>query len=158
MGMRDGHRVDGTLGARGLPVRLLLILGALSAIGPASMDVYLPGLPAVADAFGTSASSAQLTVAAFLVGLGAGQLVAGSLSDVLGRRRPMLAAIVLYVAATCACAVAPTLPLLVLARLLQARPPPRASSSRARSSATSMRGPSPPATCRGSCSSTGSRR
>ncbi len=100
-------------------VRMLLILGSLSALGPASMDAYLPGLPALTDDFGVSASLAQVTIAFFLVGLGAGQLVAGPLSDILGRRRPMLASIVLYVTATLCCALAPTIELLILSRFLQ---------------------------------------
>lgn len=100
-------------------VRMLLILGSLSALGPASIDGYLPGLPALTDDFGVSTSLAQVTVAVFLVGLGLGQLFAGPLSDVLGRRRPMLTAIVLYVAVTLGCAVAPTIEVLVVSRFLQ---------------------------------------
>jgi MFS transporter, DHA1 family, multidrug resistance protein len=99
--------------------RLLLILGCLSALGPASMDIYLPGLPAVADDFGTTTSTAQLSVALFLVGLGGGQLVAGPVSDSLGRRPPMLAAIVLFVFASLACAAAPSIGVLLAARLVQ---------------------------------------
>jgi DHA1 family bicyclomycin/chloramphenicol resistance-like MFS transporter len=101
------------------PRRLLLILGALSALGPASLDIYLPGLPSVADEFGTSASTAQLTIALFLLGLGGGQLVAGPLSDTFGRRRPMLAAIVLFAFASTACAAAPSIEVLLASRILQ---------------------------------------
>lgn len=83
------------------------------------MGGYLPSLPALADEFGATASLAQASVAVFLVGLGAGQLVIGPLSDVFGRRRPMLAAIVAYVAASLGCALAPTIELFIVFRLLQ---------------------------------------
>jgi DHA1 family bicyclomycin/chloramphenicol resistance-like MFS transporter len=99
--------------------RLLLMLGALSAVGPASMDIYLPALPALADDFGTSAGVAQLTVAAFLTGLGAGQLTSGALSDAFGRRRPLLVALACYAAASVVCALAPTIAVLIAGRLAQ---------------------------------------
>jgi DHA1 family bicyclomycin/chloramphenicol resistance-like MFS transporter len=100
-------------------LRLFLILGALSALGPASMDIYLPGLPTLAREFGTTESAAQLTVSLYLVGLGVGQLVAGPLSDVHGRRAPLIAALAVYIAATVLCGLAPGIALLVLSRLLQ---------------------------------------
>jgi len=100
-------------------LRMLLVLGSLSALGPASMDGYLPGLPGISDDFGVSASLVQVTIAVFLVGLGAGQLVAGPLSDAFGRRRPMLAAIVLYATVTLCCAAAPTIEVLIVGRFLQ---------------------------------------
>lgn len=100
-------------------LRLFLILGAVSALGPASMDIYLPGLPTLTRELGTTESSAQLTVSLFLVGLGLGQLVAGPLSDVRGRRGPLLASLAIYIAATAACAVAPNIGVLVAARFLQ---------------------------------------
>lgn len=98
---------------------MLLILGSLSALGPAAMDGYLPGLPALTDDFGISASLAQVTVAVFLVGLGSGQLVAGPLSDAFGRRRPVLVAIGLYLVATVCCSLAPTIGVLIGCRFLQ---------------------------------------
>jgi DHA1 family bicyclomycin/chloramphenicol resistance-like MFS transporter len=100
-------------------LRLFLILGALSALGPASMDIYLPGLPTLTREFGTTESAAQLTVSLYLVGLGVGQLVAGPLSDVHGRRAPLVAALAVYIVATVLCGVAPGIVMLVLSRLLQ---------------------------------------
>jgi DHA1 family bicyclomycin/chloramphenicol resistance-like MFS transporter len=100
-------------------LRLFLILGAVSALGPASMDIYLPGLPTLTRELGTTESSAQLTVSLFLVGLGLGQLIAGPVSDVRGRRGPLIAALAVYIAATAACAVAPDIGVLVAARFLQ---------------------------------------
>lgn len=102
---------------RGL--RLFLIIGALSALGPASMDIYLPGLPTLTREFGTSESTAQLTVSLYLVGLGVGQLIAGPLSDVHGRRSPLMAALAVYIVATALCALAPGIEVLVVSRLLQ---------------------------------------
>lgn len=99
---------------------LVVVLGALSAFGPLSTDMYLPSLPDIGYNLGTSASAVQLTLTASTVGLGAGQLVAGPLSDSLGRRRPLMAGLVMFAVFSLACAVAPTLPLLVLFRLLQA--------------------------------------
>src|ERR1700761_762723 len=71
--------------------KLIVILGGLSAFGPLSMDMYLPGLPALARDFGVSPSSGQLTLTACMLGIAAGQLFIGPLSDTLGRRRPLLA-------------------------------------------------------------------
>ncbi len=83
------------------------------------MDIYLPGLPTLTREFGATESAAQLTVSLYLVGLGAGQLIAGPLSDVHGRRRPLMAALAVYIVATVLCAVSPSVALLVVSRLLQ---------------------------------------
>jgi DHA1 family bicyclomycin/chloramphenicol resistance-like MFS transporter len=79
--------------------RLIVILGALSAFGPLSMDMYLPGLPALTRDFGASASSGQLTLTACMLGIAAGQLFTGPLSDARGRRRPLLTGLIGYIAA-----------------------------------------------------------
>ena len=100
-------------------VQLIVILGALSAFGPLSLDMYLPALPALAADLGASAAEAQLTLTACLLGLACGQIVAGPLSDALGRRRPLLAGLVGYTLASLICATAPSVPVLVLLRLLQ---------------------------------------
>ncbi|MGB8876635.1 MAG: MFS transporter, partial [Solirubrobacteraceae bacterium] len=71
--------------------RTILILGSLSAFGPLSMDMYLPGLPALTRDLGASASTGQLTLTGCMLGLAAGQLFTGPLSDSLGRRRPLVA-------------------------------------------------------------------
>jgi DHA1 family bicyclomycin/chloramphenicol resistance-like MFS transporter len=98
---------------------MLLVLGGLSLLGAASTDLYLPGLPEMTRDFGVPASVAQLTIATYLVGLGLGQVVAGPLSDVFGRKRPMLAAIVVYVLVSLLCAAAPTMAALIAGRFLQ---------------------------------------
>lgn len=100
-------------------VRLYLILGALSAIGPLSIDMYLPALPGLTRDLSAGASLVQLTLTAVLIGLATGQVLAGPVSDMWGRRRPMFAGIVAYTLASLACAVAPDVRLLIALRLLQ---------------------------------------
>ena len=100
-------------------MRLFLVLGCVTVIGPASMDSYLPGLPGLADDFGVGASAAQVTLTTYLIGLALGQLLAGSLSDVHGRRRPLIAGMALFTAASLACALAPNLYALAVMRLVQ---------------------------------------
>ncbi|MGH2882983.1 MAG: multidrug effflux MFS transporter [Solirubrobacteraceae bacterium] len=100
-------------------LRLTLILGALSAFGPLSMDMYLPGLPSLTRDLGASASTGQLTLTGCMLGLAGGQLLAGPLSDSLGRRGPLLAGLVGYTAASLACAAAPSIGILVALRFIQ---------------------------------------
>ena len=100
-------------------MRLFVVLGAVSAIGPAAMDVYLPGLPALADDFGASPSAAQVTLTTYVAGLALGQLLGGPLSDVHGRRRPLVAGMAVFTVATLACGLAPGLPALAALRLVQ---------------------------------------
>jgi len=100
-------------------VRRLLILGGLSAFGPLSIDMYLPGLPHMTDDLGASASTGQLTLTACVLGLAFGQVLAGPFSDRLGRRRPLLIGLVAYAAASVACALAPTIWTLIPLRLVQ---------------------------------------
>ncbi|WP_428955050.1 multidrug effflux MFS transporter [Streptomyces sp. cg35] len=95
------------------------VLGGLTAVPPLSMDMYLPALPEVTGALGTSAATAQLTLTACLTGMALGQLVVGPMSDKWGRRRPLMIGLFVYVAATAICALAPNAALLVAFRLLQ---------------------------------------
>ncbi|GAA2862567.1 multidrug effflux MFS transporter [Streptosporangium fragile] len=98
---------------------LLIILGALSAIGPLSIDMYLPALPAIAAEMGTGAAQVQLSLTACLIGISVGQVVAGPLSDVRGRRGPLLLGIAAYAVASLLCAFSPSVYGLVGFRLLQ---------------------------------------
>lgn len=100
-------------------VRLAVILGSLTALGPLSIDMYLPALPRLTEDFRASEAAVQLTLTACLAGLALGQLVAGPLSDRIGRRRPLMIGLIVYVLASLACALAPTAGLLTAARLLQ---------------------------------------
>lgn len=103
----------------GTGLLVTLVLGGLTALPPLSMDMYLPALPTVTRSLHSPASTVQLTLTACLAGMALGQLVVGPMSDRWGRRRPLLAGMVIYVLATAVCAFAPTAALLVGFRLLQ---------------------------------------
>ena len=100
-------------------VGLTIILGALGAIAPLSIDMYLPALPALGRTFGTGASQIQLTLSAFVLGLALGQIVAGPLSDALGRRRPLLVGLAGYTLTSLLCLLAPSAGALVVLRFVQ---------------------------------------
>ena len=106
-------------GAARPPTYTVVVLGLLTMFGPLSLDLYLPALPQLADDRGVSASAAQLSITACLVGLAVGQLVAGPLSDRLGRRRPLMLGLLAYLLASVACALAPSVTVLVVLRLIQ---------------------------------------
>jgi DHA1 family bicyclomycin/chloramphenicol resistance-like MFS transporter len=100
-------------------VLLVVILGALTTIGPLSIDMYLPGLPEIGRSLDASPSAVQLTLTACVAGLALGQLVAGPLSDRIGRRGPLLVSTAVYAAASLACSLAPTVYALMGLRFLQ---------------------------------------
>ncbi len=102
------------------PVGLVVLLGALTAFGPLSIDMYLPSLPQLALALHASDAAAQETVSTFFIGIALGQLVYGPVSDRYGRRGPLLFGIALYLFATLCCAFAPDMGLLLVFRVLQA--------------------------------------
>ncbi|MCG6577880.1 Bcr/CflA family efflux MFS transporter [Pseudomonas sp. AF32] len=101
-------------------LRIILILGALSAFGPLAIDFYLPAFPAMATAFGTDEKHIQLTLAAYFLGLSIGQLAYGPVADRFGRRIPLLTGVGLFTLASVACAYAPSLEWLIGARFIQA--------------------------------------
>ena len=101
-------------------LRLTLLLGALAAFAPMSIDMYLPSLPLLAQVFVTDAATVQRTLAAFMIGLALGQLFYGPLSDRVGRKPPMLVGIALYVATSVGCMFAPSIDSLIALRFLQA--------------------------------------
>ena len=100
-------------------VWLVLLLGSLSAFGPLSMDMYLPGLPIVADDLNASTSLVQLSLTACLIGLGAGQLIFGPLSDIYGRRKPLVITLIVYAIASVLCAFSPNIWIFVALRFVQ---------------------------------------
>ncbi|MBO7742753.1 multidrug effflux MFS transporter [Paenibacillus sp. MWE-103] len=99
--------------------RLVLLLGAFSALGPLTIDMYLPSFPEITADFGTKASLVQLSLTACLIGLGLGQIIMGPLSDVHGRRRPVIISLALYLLASFACAVSPNIYVFIAARFIQ---------------------------------------
>ena len=98
---------------------VILVLTTLSAIGPLATDMYIPAFPEVAGELSTTASRMQLTITAFFLGTASGQIVAGPLSDRMGRRGPLLFGIVLCLLASIGCALAPTVDFLLVLRVLQ---------------------------------------
>jgi DHA1 family bicyclomycin/chloramphenicol resistance-like MFS transporter len=102
------------------PLGLILLLGSLTAIGPLSIDMYLPGLPELGRSLGVSPAASQQTVSVFFIGLAFGQLLYGPLSDRLGRRGPLLVGLGLYLAGTIGCALAPSIEVLLACRAVQA--------------------------------------
>ena len=98
---------------------MIVVLGVMVALGPLTIDMYLPALPKIADELSVSSSVVQLTLTGTLAGLALGQLIVGPLSDSLGRRRPLMAGIVLHMLASVICMLAPNLVVLGLARVLQ---------------------------------------
>ncbi|MEA2684038.1 MAG: transporter, family, multidrug resistance protein [Chloroflexota bacterium] len=105
--------------ARMHQLRLFLVLGSVTAVGPIAVDAYLPAFPTLSRDFNADASSVQLTLTGLFAGLALGQVVAGPLSDALGRRRPLVFGLVAYVVASVACALAPSVGVLIVFRLLQ---------------------------------------
>ena len=97
----------------------LAVLMVLVGISPLATDMYLAGLPALQTSLDTSATTAQLTLTGFLIGLAVGQLVIGPLSDGIGRRPFLLAGTAAFFVLSIVCALAPTGPVLVVARVLQ---------------------------------------
>ncbi|SFJ23225.1 MFS transporter, DHA1 family, bicyclomycin/chloramphenicol resistance protein [Paenibacillus sp. UNC496MF] len=95
------------------------VLGSLSAFGPLSLDMYLPALPKLAEDLHASTSLAQLSLTACMIGLAVGQLFAGPVSDVRGRRGPLLVGLLLYAAASLLCAFVPSIGAFIALRFLQ---------------------------------------
>jgi DHA1 family bicyclomycin/chloramphenicol resistance-like MFS transporter len=98
---------------------LLVTLGALSAFGPLCMDMYLPSLPELSVSLSSTASAAQLSLTACIIGLGVGQLVVGPFSDRLGRRGPLLVGLLVFIMTSALCALTSSMTLLIVLRLLQ---------------------------------------
>ncbi|ANE45509.1 MFS transporter [Paenibacillus swuensis] len=115
----DGALSKNSSKTGGALIGLILLLGSLSAFGPLSLDMYLPALPALAQDLHTNAYYAQLSLTACLMGLAAGQLFAGPLSDVRGRKGPLIAGLVLYALISILCSWAPTIQLFLMLRFIQ---------------------------------------
>ncbi|WP_228549983.1 multidrug effflux MFS transporter [Curtobacterium sp. VKM Ac-2887] len=109
----------GTMTNARIGVGLLLTLALLSGIAPFAIDMYLPAFPEMVTDLGTTAPVVQLSLTAFLLGAGVGQVVFGPLSDRFGRTSPLIAGMVIYLIASAAAALAPSVEFLIVARLVQ---------------------------------------
>jgi MFS transporter, DHA1 family, multidrug resistance protein len=99
---------------------LTLLLSLLTGLGPLSMDMYLPSLPAIGQALQAPTAQVQLTISSYLFGFAAGQIVYGPISDRFGRRPVILAALVLYGIGSVFCAVTQSIETLIAVRFVQA--------------------------------------
>lgn len=100
-------------------LRHAIVLGLLGAVGPFAIDMYLPALPAIAADLDASTAAVQMTLMAFFLAFGLCQLGYGPISDMVGRRRPLLFGLCLFAAASIGCMLAPSIEVLIAFRLLQ---------------------------------------
>ncbi|HBV87182.1 MAG TPA: MFS transporter [Desulfosporosinus sp.] len=106
-------------GSKKLRYWIAFVLGSLAAIGPLSIDMYLPSLPSLTTDLNTSASLAQLSITACLLGISLGQLLMGSISDIRGRRIPLLIGLIAFTAASLLCAISTSIGGLIALRFIQ---------------------------------------
>jgi len=99
---------------------LILILGLLTAIGPFSIDMYLPAFPAIAKGLHTTVAQVTLSLSSFFIGISFGQLLYGPLLERFGRKKPLYAGLCIYLVASIGCALAASVNALIVLRLLQA--------------------------------------
>ncbi|MGX5857875.1 multidrug effflux MFS transporter [Dyadobacter jiangsuensis] len=99
---------------------LILILGSLTALGPFSIDMYLPGFPAIARDLNTTAAKVSQTLSGYFVGISLGQLLYGPLLDRFGRKKPLFIGLAVYILASAGCAVATSVEQLIVLRIIQA--------------------------------------
>ncbi len=100
--------------------QLILILGLLSAIGPFSIDMYLPAFPAIAEGLHSTVAHVTLSLSSFFIGISVGQLLYGPLLDKFGRKKPLYVGLCAYLIASVGCALASSADALIVLRLLQA--------------------------------------
>jgi len=99
---------------------IIITLGLLAAIGPFSIDMYLPAFPAIAADLNTSVSSVSLSLSSFFIGISAGQFIYGPLLDKIGRKKPLYGGLVIYFTASLGCMFASSANALIALRLVQA--------------------------------------
>jgi DHA1 family bicyclomycin/chloramphenicol resistance-like MFS transporter len=101
-------------------ISLILILGSLTALGPFSIDMYLPGFPDIAQDLHTTAARVALSLSSFFIGISAGQLLYGPLLDRFGRKKPLYIGLAVYILASVSCAAIRSIDGLIALRLVQA--------------------------------------
>lgn len=99
---------------------LILLLGSLTALGPFSIDMYLPGFPAIAEDLNTTAAKVSLSLSGYFIGISAGQLLYGPLLDRFGRKKPLFIGLIVYILASAGCVYATTIDNLIVMRVIQA--------------------------------------
>jgi DHA1 family bicyclomycin/chloramphenicol resistance-like MFS transporter len=99
---------------------LVLILGSLTALGPFSIDMYLPGFPSIAKSLHTTTAQVSLTLSGYFIGISVGQLLYGPLLDRFGRKKPLYFGLVLYIAASLCCFFVTSIHQLIVLRFFQA--------------------------------------
>lgn len=100
-------------------VRLAILLAVFSSLGPFTVDTYLPAFPQMMRYFGTTASMIQVSLTACMIGMSIGMLVMGSISDIHGRRKPLLISMIIYLVSSFACVFAPNIEVLIALRFIQ---------------------------------------
>jgi len=100
-------------------LQIAFLLGSLSLLGPFTIDTYLPAFPTIVEDFHTNASLVQVSLTTCLLGLALGQLIIGPMSDVQGRRKPLIIFLGLYLVSSLICAIAPNIYLLIVSRFIQ---------------------------------------
>src|SRR4051812_33786500 len=99
--------------------KMALLLGLLSAIGPFAIDMYLPALPAIGQSLHADIGAVQMSLTAFFLSLGAGQLLYGPVSDMFGRKPPLYVGLVVFALASVGCAMATDIQTLIVLRFIQ---------------------------------------
>src|SRR6201996_682040 len=99
---------------------LILILGTLATLGPFSIDMYLPGFPAIARYLHTTTAQVSLSLSSFFIGISAGQLLYGPLLDRYGRKKPLYVGLALYLISSALCMQARDINMLIVLRFIQA--------------------------------------
>jgi DHA1 family bicyclomycin/chloramphenicol resistance-like MFS transporter len=99
---------------------IIILLGALTAFAPVSIDMYLPALPTIGVAFGAAPGHVQLSLASFFLGLASGQAFYGPISDRFGRKKPLYAGLILFAIASAGCALSTSIDMLIVLRFFQA--------------------------------------
>ena len=125
-------------------LRIALVLGLVSAVGPFSIDMYLPALPTIGADLGASPFAVQMTLVVMFVASAVAPLVVGPLADMYGRKPVMYGGLVVFVIASIGAAIAPSIEWLIFFRLLQGSAPAPAWSCRAQWSAICIRVRKPP--------------
>lgn len=99
---------------------LIILLGILAALGPFTIDMYLPGFKTIAEDFGTDEKHVAFTLTSYFIGIAVGQLIYGPIVDKYGRKKPLLAGLFIYIIAALGCALSPNIETMIGMRLLQA--------------------------------------